>query len=124
MCIRDSSEAGRDEANEYTIYFDSDSSRISDDAIKVLQSFMSQEQDRAHNVSIYGFTDSSGNAQYNQRLALRRANQVRSWLIQQGFDFRKINEVDGLGEDVSAAVRAGQAELANKRAVVLYAFQK
>ncbi len=118
------SEASKDEAIEYTIYFDRDSASISDDALKVLQSFLTQEQSRANSVSIYGFTDSSGNAQYNQRLALRRANQVRSWLIQEGFDFRKINEVDGLGEDVSAAVRTGQTELTNQRAVVLYAFQK
>lgn len=116
-------EASKGDAIEYTIYFDRDSANISDDATKVLQSFLTQEKNRADSVAIYGFTDSSGNAQYNQRLALRRANQVRSWLIQQGFDFRKINEVDGLGEDVSKAVRAGQAELANQRAVVLYSFQ-
>lgn len=110
--------------NEYKIYFGKDSSSISGDAEKVLKSFISQEQNRASSVSIFGFTDRSGDAGYNQRLALRRANRVRSFLIQQGFDFRKINAVDGLGEDPAASKLEDGEEDANQRTVVLYAHQK
>ncbi len=110
--------------NEYKIYFGKDSVSISDDAEIVLKSFISQEQNRASSVSIFGFTDRSGNAAYNQRLALRRANGVRSYLIQQGFDFRKINAVDGLGEDPAASKLDDGQEDANQRTVVLYAYQK
>ncbi len=107
---------------EYKIYFGKDSDSISDDAEKVLKSFIAQEQNRAGSVSIFGFTDRSGNAAYNQRLALRRANGVRSFLIQQGFDFRKINAVDGLGEDPAASKIDDGKEDANQRTVVLYAY--
>jgi len=110
--------------NEYKIYFGKDSSNISGDAQKVLKSFIAQEQNRAQSVSIFGFTDRSGDAAYNQKLALRRANRVRSFLIKQGFDFRKINAVDGLGEDPAASKLDDGTEDANQRTVVLYAYQK
>ena len=117
-------ETSKAKANEYKIYFDSDSSTISEDAQKVLGSFIAQEKNRANSISIFGFTDRSGNAAYNQRLALRRANRVRSFLIQQGIDFRKINAVDGLGEDLATSENADGNKDANQRTVVLYAYQE
>ena len=117
-------ETSKAKANEYKIYFDSDSSTISEDAQKVLSSFIAQEKNRANSISIFGFTDRSGNAAYNQRLALRRANRVRSFLIQQGIDFRKINAVDGLGEDLATSENADGNKDANQRTVVLYAYQE
>ena len=117
-------EKGEVKANEYKIYFDSDSAAISKDAQKVLSSFIAQEKNRANSISIFGFTDRSGNAAYNQRLALRRANRVRSFLIQQGIDFRKINAVDGLGEDLAASKDGDGNKDANQRTVVLYAYQE
>jgi len=116
-------EKDKAKAVEYKIYFDIDSATISKDAQKVLSSFIAQEKNRANSISIFGFTDRSGNAAYNQRLALRRANRVRSFLIQQGFDFRKINAVDGLGEDLAASKDGDGNKDANQRTVVLYAYQ-
>jgi len=110
-------------AVEYKIYFAKDSTNISKAAEKVLKSFVAQEINRANRVSIFGFTDRSGNATYNQRLALRRANRVRSYLIQEGFDFRKFNAVDGLGEDLAASKIDDGKEDANQRTVVMYAYQ-
>ena len=110
-------------AVEYKIYFAKDSTSISKAAEKVLKSFVAQEINRANRVSIFGFTDRSGNAAYNQRLALRRANRVRSYLIQEGFDFRKFNAVDGLGEDLAASKTDDGQEDANQRTVVMYAYQ-
>ena len=111
-------------AVEYKIYFAKDSVAISKAAEKVLKSFVAQEINRADRVSIFGFTDRSGNAAYNQRLALRRANRVRSYLIQEGFDFRKFNAVDGLGEDLAASKGDDGKEDANQRTVVMYAYQR
>ncbi len=108
---------------EYKIYFDVNSTSITDDAGKVLNSFITQEQNRTTSVSIYGFTDSRGSAVYNQRLAQQRANSVRSYLIQNGFDFTKISTVSGLGEDAAAALQVDGEEEAQQRTVVLYASQ-
>lgn len=110
-------------SNEYKIYFNKNSTQITDAAGKVLKSFITQEKNRAKGVAIYGFTDRTGDANYNQRLAARRANNVRSYLIQAGFDFKKINAVDGIGEDLAAASSSDGQEDANQRFVVLYAFQ-
>lgn len=108
---------------EYKIYFDRNSTQITEDAAKVLNSFITQEKNRTIGVSIYGFTDRRGAANYNQQLALRRATNVRSYLIQNGFDYTKINTLSGLGEDAAAAVLEDNVEDANQRVVVLFAAQ-
>lgn len=108
---------------EYKIYFDRNSTSITEEAAKVLNSFITQEKNRTTGVSIYGFTDRRGSASYNQQLALRRATNVRSYLIQNGFDFTKIKSLDGLGEDAAAVALEDGAEDAKQRSVVLFAAQ-
>ena len=111
------------EAIEYKIYFARNSTDISDDAAVVLDSFITQEKNRTTGVSIFGFTDRSGSAAYNQQLAIQRATNVRSYLIQNGLDFTKIKALSGLGEDAAAAVLPDDAASAEQRVVVLYAAQ-
>lgn len=108
---------------QYKIYFDIGSTEISEDAGKVLDSMIAQESNRAINVSIFGTTDRSGSVDFNQQLALKRANRVRSYLIQNGFDFTKIRDVDGIGEDLAAAVLPDGQTDANQRSVIIFAFQ-
>ncbi len=108
---------------EYKVYFGNGSIAISDDAAVVLKSFIKQEQNRTTGVNIYGFTDRRGDAAYNQRLALQRATAVRSFLIQNGFDFTKIKSLSGLGEDAAAATLDDGAADADQRTVVLVADQ-
>jgi outer membrane protein OmpA-like peptidoglycan-associated protein len=108
---------------EYKIYFNRNSTSITEEAAKVLNSFIVQEKNRTTGVSIYGFTDRRGSASYNQQLALRRATNVRSYLIQNGFDFTKIKSLDGLGEDAAAIALEDGAEDAKQRSVVLFAAQ-
>lgn len=107
----------------YKIYFDRGSTGITDAAAKVLNSFIAQEKNRTTGVSIYGFTDRRGSAEYNQRLALQRATNVRSYLIQKGFDYTKIQSLSGLGEDAAAASTEDEVEDAQQRTVVLFAAQ-
>ncbi|MBX2881683.1 MAG: OmpA family protein [Granulosicoccus sp.] len=111
------------EAIEYKIYFQRNSAEITDDASQVLNSFITQEQNRTVGVSIFGFTDRSGTAAYNQQLALQRATNVRSYLIQNGLDYTKIKALSGLGEDAAAAVLPDESADAEQRVVVLYAEQ-
>ncbi len=108
---------------EYKIYFERNSTAITEDASKVLNSFIAQEKNRTTGVSIYGFTDRRGSAVYNQRLALQRATNVRSYLIQNGFSYTKIKSLSGIGEDAAAAEQPDGEEDAQQRAVVLYALQ-
>ncbi|MBX2879437.1 MAG: OmpA family protein [Granulosicoccus sp.] len=108
---------------EYKIYFDKSQIGISEEAAKVLDSFIAQESNRATSISIFGTTDRSGSEEYNQQLAKRRANRVRSYLIQRGYDFSKIGAVDGIGEDLAAAELPDGKEDANQRSVIIYAYQ-
>ena len=110
-------------STEYKIYFERNSTAITEAAGKVLNSFIAQEKNRTTGVSIYGFTDRRGSAVYNQQLALQRATNVRSYLIQNGFSYTKIKSLSGLGEDAAAAEIADGEEDAQQRAVVLYAEQ-
>ncbi|MFK7853408.1 MAG: OmpA family protein [Granulosicoccus sp.] len=111
-------------AVEYKIYFDRNSAEVTEDAAKVLSSFIAQEKNRTTGVSIFGFTDRRGPAIYNQQLALQRATNVRSFLIQNGLDYTKIKTISGLGEDAAAAVLPDNADDAQQRVVVLYAAQQ
>ena len=108
---------------EYKIYFDKNSTEIGDEAATVLDSFIAQETNRTSGVSIFGFTDTVGSATYNQQLAQRRAANVRSYLIRNGFDYTKIDNVAGLGEDAAAAILGDEQEDAGQRVVVLFAAQ-
>jgi len=106
-------------AIEYRVYFLQGSVSITDEAAVVLQSFIRQEQSRTTGVNIYGFTDRSGDAAYNQRLAVQRAASVRTYLVQNGFDFTKIKSLSGLGEDAAAATLDDGTIDADQRTVVL-----
>jgi len=108
---------------KYTVYFGRGATGISDEAAEVLKTFIQQEQNRTTGVAIYGFTDRRGDASFNQRLALQRATSVRTFLITNGFDYTKINSVNGLGEDAAAATLEDNTDSANQRAVVLVAGQ-
>lgn len=108
---------------EYKIFFERNSTAINDDAKEILNQFITQETDRTTGVAIYGFTDRRGSAVYNQRLALQRATNVRSYLIQNGFNYTKIRSLSGLGEDAAAAQLPDGEEDAQQRTVVLYAQQ-
>lgn len=108
---------------EYKIYFDKNSTQVTEDAARVLDSFIAQETNRTTGVAIYGFTDTTGDASYNQQLAQRRAANVRSYLIKNGFDYTKIGNVAGLGEDAAAAILEDEQEDANQRVVVLFSGQ-
>lgn len=108
---------------EYKIYFDNNSTEITDAAATVLESFIVQESNRTSGVSIFGFTDTQGSATYNQQLAQRRAANVRGYLIRNGFDYTKIDNVAGLGEDAATAILDDGQEDAGQRVVVLFAAQ-
>lgn len=52
---------------------------------------------RGYGLSVFGYTDDVGTADYNQQLSLRRANAVKEYLVQAGIDPGIIN-VKGYGK--------------------------
>ncbi|MFL6450045.1 MAG: OmpA family protein [Bryobacteraceae bacterium] len=52
---------------------------------------------KGYGLSVFGYTDDVGSAEYNQQLSLRRANAVKDYLIQAGMDPGIIN-VKGYGK--------------------------
>ena len=65
--------------------------------IKKYRDEVQAEMSRADKIKITGHTDSTGAADYNQKLSLRRAEAVRDYLISLGADAGKM-EVSGMGE--------------------------
>ena len=55
------------------------------------------EMSRADKIRVTGHTDSTGSADYNQKLSMRRAEAVRDYLVSLGADRSKM-EVSGMGE--------------------------
>jgi outer membrane protein OmpA-like peptidoglycan-associated protein len=52
---------------------------------------------KAYGLSVFGYTDDVGSAEYNQQLSLRRATAVKDYLVQAGID-RGIVNVKGYGK--------------------------
>lgn len=108
---------------QYKIFFDSGQVDITAAGQKALDEFIEKESSRATHVSIFGTADRRGSSEYNQQLALRRAHRVRSYLIQNGYDFSRIDAVDGIGEDLAAVKTADGEADPDQRSVIIFAFQ-
>lgn len=67
-------------------------------------------------VDVYGYTDSTGSAQYNLNLSQQRAQSVSSYLAAQRVDPRRMY-VTGFGEDRPVASNATEAGRAQNRRV-------
>ena len=69
-------------------------------------------------IDVYGFTDSTGSAQYNVDLSQRRAQSVSTYLSAQGIDRRRMYVV-GFGKERPVASNATEAGRAQNRRVEL-----
>ncbi|GHC60535.1 OmpA family protein [Limoniibacter endophyticus] len=67
-------------------------------------------------VDVYGHTDSTGSANYNQALSQRRASSVANYLGAQGIDPRRFNII-GFGQDRPIASNATEEGRAQNRRV-------
>jgi len=74
----------------------SDISPAGKQKIKEYREQVRAEMDSARTIKITGHTDSSGKAEYNQKLSVKRAEAVRDYLISLGADASKM-EVSGMG---------------------------
>lgn len=70
------------------------------DTVERLAEFMSEYEER--NVRVEGYTDSTGEASYNQKLSERRAEAVRDALVAMGISSSRV-ETQGFGEQYPVA---------------------
>lgn len=103
----------------YTVYFSFDESLISAEALEVLTAAIDQARREGHSrIHIGGYTDSSGSAEYNDDLSVRRAEMMETVLIELGA-LEEAIEIMGYGE-TNPQVQTGDGvrEPLNRRGVV------
>lgn len=105
----------------FTVFFDWDRSVLSADAQQVLQNVARDAKaGKIVQINISGHADTSGPADYNQKLSLRRADAVREYLASQGLPANQI-AVEAKGEtDLLVPTADGVREPSNRRAVIVF----
>ena len=106
-------------ANDFTVYFDFDSWTLKAEQLKVLDDVIASARSGGQaNINIVGHTDTSGPADYNQALSVKRANVVVEALVQMGAR-RTALHASGVGE-TDLAVQTGDnvKEAKNRRTVI------
>ncbi len=103
------------------VLFGTDLSRLTADGIRSAQKLATLLQDEPQRkVLVEGFTDSTGTASHNQALSERRANAVRSALVDLGVAADRI-AVRGYGEELAVAANntAANRQLNRRVEIVL-----
>jgi outer membrane protein OmpA-like peptidoglycan-associated protein len=106
-------------SNGFTVYFDFDSWTLKAEQLKVLDDVIATARSGGQtNIVIVGHTDTSGSAEYNQKLSVRRANVVVEALVQMGAR-RAALHASGVGEtDLAVETGDNVKEAKNRRTVV------
>lgn len=103
------------------VYFDTNSSKLSDQAASTLNEkvVLEAKNKNTKKVVIEAHCDERGSKVYNKKLSLKRANTVKNHLVKNGVKGAIIKTV-GYGEDKPAATGHDEASWAkNRRAVTI-----
>lgn len=105
-----------------TAMFAFDSAELTDEGRKSIEDYretLIPEMAQAYTALIIGHTDSQGDAEYNQKLSLRRAEAVRDYLVETGAKAEKLS-VLGRGEnDPIASNDTPEGQASNRRVEVI-----
>lgn len=106
-------------SSDFTVYFDFDSWTLKAEQLKVLDAVIATARAGGQaNINIVGHTDTSGSADYNQRLSVKRANVVVEALVTMGAR-RAALHASGVGEtDLAVQTPDGVKEAKNRRTVI------
>jgi len=106
-------------SSDFTVYFDFDSWTLKAEQLKVLDAVIATARSGGQaNINIVGHTDTSGSADYNQRLSVKRANVVVEALVTMGAR-RAALHASGVGEtDLAVQTPDGVKEAKNRRTVI------
>ena len=98
-----------------SIYFDFDSSTISDEGRSKLQSFSEAARRSDLRVRIEGNCDERGTAEYNLALGQRRADAAKKYLVNLGMDGSRIRTVSNGKEKPRSQAHDEDAWRENRR---------
>jgi outer membrane protein OmpA-like peptidoglycan-associated protein len=102
------------------VFFDFDSSKITDAGQKVIDEAVAAAKDYgAAKVVVTGYTDSAGPASYNLKLSEKRAKAVQDALVAQGIDAGKISAMSKGEEDPLVPTANGVREPQNRRTEIM-----
>jgi outer membrane protein OmpA-like peptidoglycan-associated protein len=104
---------------DYTVYFDFDSWTLTAEDLTVITNVINTARagGQAH-ITVVGHTDTSGPADYNQKLSVRRANVVVEALVDMGAR-RAAIQASGVGEtDLAVQTPDNVKEAKNRRSVI------
>jgi outer membrane protein OmpA-like peptidoglycan-associated protein len=106
-------------SNAFTVYFDFDSWTLKAEQLKVLTDVINNARSGGQsNITIVGHTDTSGPADYNQKLSVKRANVVVEALVDMGAR-RNALHASGVGEtDLAVETGDNVKEAKNRRTVI------
>lgn len=91
--------AGAQEELKHEVFFETDAYAVSDTEHSRLLLFLSEiDSLDIEKISIYGFTDDRGSAEYNLVLSQNRANSIKTIFSNNEFDESIITNVDGKGK--------------------------
>jgi OOP family OmpA-OmpF porin len=103
----------------YQVYFDFDSWTLTaEDLTQITDAVAAAKAGGQSRITIVGHTDTSGSAEYNQKLSERRAGVVKDAMVQMGARPEAI-QVSGVGKsDLAVQTADGVKEARNRRAVI------
>ncbi len=106
-------------SGDFTVHFDFDSWTLKAEELTVLTNVINTARagGQSH-ITVVGHTDTSGSAEYNQRLSVHRANVVVEALVDMGARRAAIT-ASGVGEtDLAVPTEDNVKEARNRRAVI------
>lgn len=87
------------EETVHSIYFESDVSELKPFQSEAVVNFLTLiDKSRLESISIYGYCDDIGKIDYNYKLSQKRANNVKSMLIEKGIKLKIIVAIEGKGK--------------------------
>ena len=106
-------------ATNYTVYFDFDSWTLTAEDLKVITDAITAARTGGQtHITVVGHTDTSGSAEYNQKLSVRRANVVVEAMVDMGAR-RDAIKASGVGKtDLAVQTPDGVKEAKNRRSVI------